>query len=310
MTLQQILRTSGFCALLSAASLNGQITFSFNYTGTGGFLDATNGAARRAALEDAGTTLAAYFTTAAPRTITFDVNSYTTNDSTLASAGSSLISSSAGFHNTIVQEKIINGVDSNGATADGTISWNWHHLWNTTSSVPSGQYDFKSTAMHEILHAFGFSGSTASAGNNTGTAWNVFDKFLTTSTGAAFVNPTTFAFDTSLNSALTGNGMYFSGSNAMAANSGTRVSIYSPTPWSDGSSGSHTADGTYPGTMMIAATNSGPSARTLTAIEIGMLKDLGYTMAASAIPEPSTYAVIFGSLALGAVVIRRRRQSA
>lgn len=309
MTTKRILRTSGVFALLAAASASAQITFSFNYTGTGGFLDATNGAARRAALESAANTLAAYFTTSAPRTISFDVNSYTTADTTLASASSNLISGSNGFHNTIVQEKIINGVDSNGATADGSINWNWHHTWNITDSVPTGEYDFKSTAMHEVLHAFGFSATTGNAGTNTGTSWNVFDKFLTTSTGTVFVNQTTFAFDTSLNSALTGNGMFFSGTNAMAANGGNRVNIFSPTPWSDGSSGSHTADSVYPNTMMIAATNSGPSARTLSAIEIGMLKDLGFTMAASAIPEPSTYAVIIGSLALGVVIVRRRRQA-
>ena len=296
-------------ALLSAPLARAQITFTFNYTYSGGagvgFGDATLGAARQTALNDAATTLAGFFTTAAPRNITFTVDSYVTNNSTLASAGSN-ISSSAGFNQTVVQQKVISGTDSNGATADGNISWNWHHTWDITNSVAGGAYDFKSTVMHEILHAFGFSSTTNSAGNNTGTSWNTFDRFVTNSAGVNLVDLTTFNFVTAQNGALTDNGMYISGPNAMAANNGNRVSIFSPSPWSDGSSGSHTADSVYPNTMMIAATVTGQGARTLTAIEVGILQDIGYTM--TAIPEPSTYAAIIGAAALGVTAIRRRRR--
>ena len=162
--------------------------------------------------------------------------------------------------------------------------------------------------MHEILHAFGYTSSTGAATTNTGNVWNTFDNFLTTSTGTRLIS-VGGVFDTGLNSALTGGpGVFFSGSNAMAANGGNRVAIYSPDPWSDGSSGAHTDDATYANTMMIAATTTGPGARTLTAIEVGILTDLGYTM--SAIPEPSTYAAILGTAALGVTIIRRRRRSA
>lgn len=302
-------------ALLAAPLAQAQISFSFSYTGTGGFLDPTDGTARQNALQSAANTLSSYFTTAAPRTLTFTVDSYTTNNSTLASASSPANTSNIGYNRTVVQEKVITGTDGNGSTADGSISWNWQHVWNITDSVPSGQYDLKSTVMHEILHAFGFSSDISSAGkgalnNTSGTpdAWSTFDQHVTNLSGTKLVNSSTFAFETTLSGALTANpGMYFSGTNAMAANGGNRVALFSPNPWQDGSSGSHTNDSTYPGTMMIAATATGPSARTLSAIEIGMLQDMGYTMAA--IPEPSTYAAIAGAVVMGVAVMRRRRRS-
>jgi hypothetical protein len=297
-------------ALLLACNLQAQITFNFTYTGTAGvgFTDPNFGSARQAALNDAATTLASYFTTSAPRSLTFAVESSSVENNTLASAGSNLATSNAGFNRTVVQEKILTGSDANGGAVDGNITWNWFHNWDITNAVAGGAYDFKSTVMHEILHAFGYTSSTGAAGTNTGNVWNTFDNFLTTSTGTRLIS-VGGVFDTGLNSALTGGpGVFFSGSNAMAANGGNRVAIYSPSPWSDGSSGAHTDDATYANTMMIAATTTGPGARTLTAIEVGILTDLGYTM--SAIPEPSTYAAILGAAALGVTIIRRRRRTA
>lgn len=308
------LRAIALSAVLLGSHLNAQITFSFSYTTKSGgasnigFLDPTFGTARQAALNDAATTLASFFTTSAPVNLTFVVESEQAATSTLASASSNFATSNNGFNQTVVQNKILTGADANGSTADGSIFWNWQHTWDITNSVAGGAYDFKSTVMHELLHAFGFTSSTGAPNSNTGTVWNTFDNFLTNSTGTRLIS-VGGVFDTGQNSALTGGpGVFFSGSNAMGANGGNRVAIFSPTTWSDGSSGAHTDDGTYPNTMMISATNTGPGARTLTAIERGILTDIGYTMAA--IPEPSTYAAILGAAVLGVTVIRRRRQKA
>lgn len=305
---------------LLAISAQAQLTFTFDFQNPGvGFNDPTSGTARQAALQDAANTLASYFVVSGPVNLTFTVNSENSSgSSTLASAGSVLVSDGAGFFRTVVQNKIITGSDANGTSADGTINWNWAHSWNISGTVGGSEYDFKSTAMHELLHAFGILSYTGAAGTNTGTNWTTFDQFLTTSAGAGspLIDHTTFAW-VGPDSVLTGggtppsyaaNGMFFSGTNAMAANSNNPVPIYSPSTWENGSSGSHTADNYFTGSnqlMMNAATTFGPGIRTLSGIEIGMLTDMGYSL--TAVPEPSTYALILGLGALGALVVRRRR---
>jgi hypothetical protein len=66
---------------------------------------------------------------------------------------------------------------------------------------------------------------------------------------------------------------------------------------------SHLDDDTYTGSMeklMNAASDTGLGVRTLSAIEIGILKDLGYTM----VSQSTGAAVLF----LGLMLVRRRKQ--
>ena len=298
-----------FALLSLLGSAQAAITFQFNYNdaaGTG-FNDATYGAERRAALQSAGNLLNNYFG-AYNQTVTIDVTSYSNAGSgTLASAGSSayLIN---GFQTSFIQNRIQTG----GGTGTGSMSWNLGRSWDYDDSVSAGSFDFKAVAMHELLHAFGFtsyinSNGTGLGDHASGTAdtWSIFDKFLTDSTGASLINQASNAFDTSKQAALTGGpGMFFAGANAMAANGGSLITIYSPTTWSDGSSGSHLDDATYPGLIMDHATGTGQKSRQLSAIEIGILKDIGYT---SIVQEPSTYGLIAGGAAFVMLVARRRR---
>lgn len=282
------------------------LSFSFNYLNPGqGFEDPTDGAARQAALNSAAGMLGAYFTNYTAN-LTFDVTSYSSNDSTLASAGSDSFLIPGTFQQTIVQSKIIsNGsVDGNGSDADGQINWNFFHNWGLDDNPVAPQLDFKSTAMHELLHAFGFSsfvgaGGTGLEGNFPGTAdtWASFDNFLITAAGDRLIS-TGGIFDTDAVSALTagGNapganspGVLFNGPNAVAANGGNAVPVYSPNPFDDGSSIAHLDDYstvTSASIMNAAAHNLGLDTRTLGAIELGILKDIGYTNI-SAVPVPA-----------------------
>lgn len=297
-------------------SLHAQLVFAFNYLDTNaGFSDATLGTSRRNALQSAANALAGYFT-GYNVSITLEVSSNNADSATLASAGSGLLSGDAGFYRTIVQNKILTGVDVNGATADGTVNYNFFHNWDLSDAVAANAYDFKSTAMHELLHAMGFSGEITKTGQGAlGSVsgqpdkFAVFDQFVTTSTGAKLIR-NDFSYDTTLTLApLTGNpGMYFDGPNAKAANGGNRVPLFSPNPWSDGSSGSHTDDTTFTGAnalMMNSATATGPGLRTLSGIEQGMLKDLGYAV----VPEPGTY-TLFAAMGLAGFAVARRWRSA
>ena len=217
-----------------------------------------------------------------PVTLVFDVTAEKSpNSATLASAGSDL-AGSKGFFNTVVQNKVLTGVDANGSKADGTITVNFGNPWAYGDSVTIDQYDFKSTMMHELLHAYGFLAYVDRAGYNTGTIWTIFDKFIATSSGAKVINSSTFKFLTSYNANLTGGGggLFFVGPNAVKAYGGP-VPLYVPSPWEDGSSVSHLDDNSFTGAkmqMMNAMTDTGLGIRTLSAVELGVLKDIGYTV--------------------------------
>lgn len=260
----------------------------------------------RAALQTTAIYLSSYFIVTQPVTITYSVTGRnSTFSDTLASAGSDLVSTDPGFYDTVVQDKILHpGTDPNGSAPDGTIDWNFGQPWAFGDSVASNQYDFQSTAMHELLHTFGFLSVIDSAGNNTGTNWTTFDGFVVTSNGTDPFNG--YVWNTAYNANLTGGGggLYFGGPKAKAANNGNPVPLFTPSPWDGGSSMSHLDDATYTGVnakLMNARTDTGLGIRVLSPIEIGILRDLGYEMA----DQPQTLVVFV----IGFAFLRRRRRT-
>lgn len=309
------MRTSPLVLLLASAVMlpalsHSAVTFQFSYDGTGGNLwsnDAKN------ALNIAANNMAGYFS-AYTATIDIQVSGSNVNNQTLASAGSEYASITNGFGNLgVVGTKILtNGAsDLNSSAFDGTVDANFFHAWSFNDTVNSSQYDFVSTMMHEIGHALGFlSGLDSSGVSFLGpNAYTPFDQFLVDGGGTTMV---TGSLTTSPNWATasiggTGNGLYFNGTNAVAANGGNPVAIYSPTTWSQGSSASHLDDDFFTGgnaKLMNSASPTGFGIRTLSDIEIGIFRDLGYTQIA-AVPEPTRGVLIL--FAVSCLVMRRRR---
>lgn len=223
---------------------------------------------------------------------------------TLASAGSNLTSGDAGFFPTVVQSRIQTGsasvIDNNGKpVADGRVTVNFANKWGYGGVVGKGQYDFESVMMHEFMHSFGFLSTLSEPGCNTYVCkngkptktvndnWSLFDKLTTNSARTPVINQTTFAWDPAFDSNLVGGngGLYFTGTNEVAAFNGP-VPLFTPASWEEGSSGSHLNDVYFDGTnapiqLMNAKDTAGVVApKALSAIEIGILKDLGYTFAA------------------------------
>ena len=236
--------------------------------------------AARSALESAATQLSSYFVVSSPVTITYAVTGERKPSSTvLASAGSDPVSDGVGFQQTVVQRKILTGTDTNGATADGVITWNFGQPWALGDTVADSQYDFDSTAMHELLHSFGFTSSVSGPGDNNGQNWYVFDSFLVDAGGAAVISGN-FTWNSAYDPNLTGGngGLYFGGPNAVAAYNGP-VPLYTPNPWQGGSSVAHLDDTKFTGSnqkIMNADTDKGLGVRVLSPVELGIMQDLGY----------------------------------
>ncbi|MCV7154992.1 hypothetical protein [Mycolicibacterium pyrenivorans] len=98
--------------------------------------------------------------------------------------------------------------------------------------------------------------------------------------------------------------MYFGGKHAVAAYGGL-VPLYTPAPWAGGSSGSHLDDATFTGSdqkMMNARTDYGLGIRVLSAVEIGILRDLGHQVS---LPQSPPVAMAF----VGFVFLLRKRKA-
>ena len=265
------------------------VTFSFIY-GTGSQYWSTDA---RNALQQAAYSLASYVVAARPVNVTYDVTAFSDGSDTLASAISYITGSGSGFFPTFVQQKIQTGVDANGSLADGEIDWNFGQPWGY-GSVSGSQYDFTSTAMHELLHTFGFlSYIDPDPAYASDTQWTTFDQFIVTGAGAPVISRSTFQWNGTYSD------LYFNGSIAVAVYGGL-VPLYSPSQYDAGSSISHLRDSTFVGSnekLMNSRVSAGPGIRTVSPLELGILKDLGYTVSDTPI---YLFVIGFG-------LIRRRR---
>jgi len=305
---------------LMAQPAQAALTFSFNYLNPGeGFDDPTFGLDRKAALNEAAGMLGAYFSNYTAN-LTYDVTSYSIDKNTLASAGSGQFVEPGSFQETVVQTKILtNGAsDGNGADADGIVDWNFFYNWGLTDNVAANEYDFKKVAIHELLHSFGFAGNIGNGGvDNQGVApgsqgsWANFDNFLTDASGNRLIG-TDGVFDSTKVAALTaGSGsVLFNGANAVAANGGVGVNIFAPTTWTGGSSLSHLDDDTpaFSQLIMASTVSEGLKTREISAIELGILKDIGYTQieAPAEVPVPATVWLMLTGL-MGLLGLNRRK---
>ena len=206
------------------------------------------------------------------------------------------------------------GYDLDSSLFDMHITYNSNFSWyyGTDGNPPSSQHDLMTVVLHEIAHGLNFSGSMTYSGGQgswgyggTGSP-NIYDNFIKDVSGNQLTNTNIYGNpSTALGSALTSNNIWFHGSNAMAANGGERVKIYTPLPWSGGSSYSHLDYTTFNNTanqLMVYAISAGESIHDPGPIAIGILKDLGWINTSVTAPTITTISPSSGTLAGGTAV--------
>jgi hypothetical protein len=228
------------------------------------------------ALDEAAATFAANFVVASPVTLVAAVTAVNAPTDAMLAEGSSELVADSGFSPSVVQQKVLTGVDANGSAADFELQWNFAHPWALGDDVRPDQYDFQSVAMREFMHAFGFASNLGPPGTNAGNLWTIYDEFLVDGQDRAQIQPavhSTLANLTDIESSV-----YFSGPQAVAAHGGP-VPLYTPDPWQPGQSLvtlAPTSGGERP--LMSPQVGKGPAPRDLNPVETGILKDLGYNV--------------------------------
>ncbi|MEM8681395.1 MAG: hypothetical protein AAGF97_18775, partial [Planctomycetota bacterium] len=224
------------------------VSFEFNYLGSGaiGFRDPVEGAARREAMERAGTELGALF----DHTAKIEVDVTSSSSGGLASASARFASNpplGGGFYGGIPYQKILTGADGNGPAADASVTvFFGNATWYAGTGVtPNNAYDLTAIMKHELLHTIGLSSGISRTGSDrwgtppgaVGGIWHPFDRFVSDREGDSLIDRTNFQLDLAAWQAhSTGGtspaaGLFFNGPNAVAANGGELLGLYSPGSW-------------------------------------------------------------------------------
>ena len=196
----------------------------------------------------------------------------------------------------------LNGSDLVPSNFDMHITYNTNFSWyyGTDGNTPASQYDLMTVVLHEICHGLNFSGSMRYSGGigYWGSYPNIYDVFMKDGSGTQLIDTGTFPkYSIALGSALTSNDIWFHGTQAMAANGGQRVKMYTPSTWSSGSSYSHLDYNTFNGTsnqLMVFSVSAGESVHDPGGVTKGLLRDLGWPTSTSTCPPCSGDVILNG----------------
>ena len=179
------------------------------------------------------------------------------------------------------------GFDLAPSQFDMNITFNRNFPWyyGTDGNTPSGQVDLMTVVLHEIGHGLNISGSMTYSGGQGSWGYNsgypnIYDTFIRDGSYNLLLNTGIYGNPSgALGSVLTSNDLWFTGSNAMAANGGQKVKIYAPSTWATGTSYSHLDYNTFKNTanaLMIYAIPSGKSIHDPGPVALGILMDMGW----------------------------------
>ena len=279
------------------ATLGGNLFFQFTYDASFDANAGGNAAAARADFTYIGNYLTSNLRSSVPGdvTMTFGVSGTTDAASQYLGKGGPTFS---GVANTFLkasgQTLAQTGRDpfSNG-DAVGRATMNFAEntsrgYWGYGGVVSATQNDFRYVVLHELTHALGFTGLITSSGSSANGIYADFDRFLYGWNGSyqrlvsnSFV-PMNNAAAAVVNNV---NPIAFFGPHVAALNGGLAQPMYTPSTFADGSSIYHVD---VPSDLMYYQASRGPRSTAYSALDIAILKDLGYSVASQQIAWSGT----------------------
>lgn len=214
-------------------------------------------------------------------------------------AGTDLFNAGAGEYEIAAEFN----ADVDNGTVLGSSDWYYGTDGNVGANI-----DFISVALHEVGHGLGF----FSLINPTDGSYfealpsirfpSIYDRFMTTGlTGGQSLDTMT---DADRLAAITSDNLYWDGPQAVASNGGIRPKLYAPGVFAQGSSLSHLDEGLYGGDLMSPFFSIGEVRHTPSAVDIGILSDMGWSI----VPEPSAGLLTAALCVYGGLYRRRRRK--
>ncbi len=194
------------------------------------------------------------------------------------------------FYPVALAEKLagqdLNGPANPDIVANFSSATDWYY--GTDGATPAGQYDLVSVVLHELCHGLGFIASTGydatSKEGSYPTTPLTFNTFIENVAGQRLTDPALFTNPSvALGTQYTGNGLYFNGPLAVAANptpTEKRPRLFAPTTYSPGSSISHLNERTYPAgdinSLMTPQIGAAEAIQSPGPIVLGMFNDMGW----------------------------------
>ena len=181
------------------------------------------------------------------------------------------------------------GTDLNGGTVEINANFNSNFAnWYLGTDANPGpfEFDLTSVVMHELGHGLGFFGSEDYGGGQGSLSFSnfylIYDIFIEDGNGTKLTTYPTPS--TSLGNAFVGavgGGVFFSGPNANVANGNSRVKLYTPSIFEEGSSISHLDEDTFNETinaLMTPQIGNGEALHNPGPVTLGMFQDMGWSV--------------------------------
>jgi autotransporter-associated beta strand protein len=298
-----VLLICAIVAPLLAPAESRAIDFQFLYVDPAGqgFFDPVLGDQRRAAMDAAGRIIGHLITpTYGNETVYVHVTS--SNDATSDTLGSDKplfyydsfptsdprYQTGTHYPKALADHYAAQDVDPNHNDMTMDINLGQNYYLGTDAAPPGTQYDLVSVALHELLHGIGFhssfrqQGGYGNFGDGTYDSQDgpsglpvIYDRFVTVGPGG----PSWMLASTAdRQSALIGGNLYWNGPNGIAGNGGSPPKLDASNPYDAGVNVSHLDSTAFPNDVISEGINKGQVKQTVSAVDRGMLRDMGWNI--------------------------------